>query len=272
MGRVLPAFFLLFAMSAAHASGYDDFSRGISASNRQADDQAISLFASALAAGDLNPSLQPVAYFYRGRVYLHQRDCDRALADFSAALRLKPDYPEALLGHADANVCANNLRSAIVDVNAAVKTMPTAPLYFYRARLRYLSQDFSGASNDLEQAIKLEPEHPYYAIWLGLAQLRARLFDPGDFAHQASQVSYSGWPYPVLMLLEGHRTPDEVMRAAIRDGSKGERCEADFYIAEWHLVSATPEAAKPLFQEATSICPRSYVELEAARIELSNLH
>jgi lipoprotein NlpI len=272
MVRVLPAFVLLLAVSGARAAGYDDFSRGISASNRLADDEAISLFSSALTAGDLNASLQPVAYLDRGRVYLRKKECDLALADFSAALKLKPDSGDALEGRAKAHVCLGNLRAAADDIGAGIKITPTASAYSARARVRYLLRDFAGATNDLEEALKLEPEFPYHAIWLGLAQLRAATFDAGHFSHVISDMDDRDWPYPILSLLKGDRTPESVMRDATREDDKGRKCEADFYLAEWHLISQSQEAARPLLQEASTICPRDYVELEAARVELGQLH
>jgi lipoprotein NlpI len=105
-----------------------------------------------------------------------------------------------------------------------------------------------------------------------LAELRAGYFDGGHFAQEIAQLRYSDWPYPILLLLQGDRSPESIMRAATRDDDKGRLCEADFYLAEWHLVSRNPETAKPLLQDATNICPRDYVERQAARIELSKLH
>ena len=272
MGRVLSAFFLLLVVSGAQAAGYDDFSRAISASNQRADDEAISLFSSALSAGDLSAGLQPVAYLDRGRVYLRKKECDRALADFSAALNLKADYQEALEWRAKANVCLGNLRAAAENLGAEIKINPTSPAYYARARVRYFSQEFAGATNDLEEALKLQPDYPYFAIWLGLAQLRAGTFDASHFSHVISDMDYRDWPYPILSLLLGDRTPESVMREATREDDKGRTCEADFYLAEWYLASQTSEAAKPLLQKATTICPSGYIELDGARIELAQFH
>ena len=234
-GTLVLVFVLGGAFSSAYSAAYEDFSRGISASNRQDDDQAISLFSSALAAGDLSASLQPVAYFDRGRAYLRGEQCERALADFSAALKLRPDYREALTARADADTCVNNLAAAIDDLTTAIKLLPAAPAYFARARLRYFSRDFTDAADDLSEAIKLEPDYPYVVIWLGLARLRAGTFDARRFAHDVSQLHSSEWPYPILLLLQGNCMPESVMSLASRDGDKGKECEADFYIAEWHL-------------------------------------
>jgi hypothetical protein len=62
------------------------------------------------------------------------------------------------------------------------------------------------------------------------------------------------------------------MHDATGEEDKGRKCEADFYVAEWHLISRTPDAAKPLLYEASVICPHDYVEFEASRIELAQLH
>ena len=52
---------------------------------------------------------------------------------------------------------------------------------------------------------------------------------------------------------------------------RGQRCEADFYIAEWRLLRDDKETARELFERAVSECPHSFIEYEMAPVELKRL-
>ena len=52
---------------------------------------------------------------------------------------------------------------------------------------------------------------------------------------------------------------------------RGQRCEADFYIAEWRLLGQDKEAARQLFERAAGECPHSFIEYEMAPVELKRL-
>jgi len=49
------------------------------------------------------------------------------------------------------------------------------------------------------------------------------------------------------------------------------RCEANFYIAQWHLLRGQQAQALPLLNNAASDCPKHIVEYEGAVAELRRL-
>jgi rhomboid protease GluP len=72
----------------------------------------------------------------------------------------------------------------------------------------------------------------------------------------------------------GNTTPDAAIKAASHPDANRQRelrCEAAFYIAEWHIVRNARDAALPLLREAESTCPRSFIEREGAAAELRRL-
>ena len=105
MRRLWTGGLLWLALSAtgASAAGYDDFASGLSAVVNGRSDKAIGFFTRALAAGDLNANLVPVAYLGRAQAHLFKNECDQAVADATSALKLKADNYEAyqLRGRAD---------------------------------------------------------------------------------------------------------------------------------------------------------------------------
>jgi tetratricopeptide (TPR) repeat protein len=57
------------------------------------------------------------AYYARGIAYSRTGDQERAIADFDAALQLRAEYAEALLGRAVAHHAAGNSAAAQADLD-----------------------------------------------------------------------------------------------------------------------------------------------------------
>jgi len=51
-----------------------------------------------------------------------------------------------------------------------------------------------------------------------------------------------------------------------------ERCEAQFYNGEWHLLRGNRAAAATALQAATDICSKDFVEYKGAVAELKRLN
>ena len=276
MLRIWLVCLVLLALSAsgAKAAGYEDFASGISAVNRGDYDRAIAFFTSALAAGDLNASLVPVAYLDRGHARYHKGECVPAIADFSAALKARPDYFEAYVGRGMANRCAGNDADAIADLTQAVATRPVAEAYWERGLAHWDLGDFDKAAQDFSAAAPLVQGWSYGPLWFALSKQRAGSFDDRDFGNQLDHLDLRAWPGPAIELFRGNATPDEVYRASgqVEASKKREAlCEADFYVAEWWVVHAKPDTAKPLLMRARDNCRDDFVEYSAAAVELKRL-
>jgi len=55
-------------------------------------------------------------------------------------------------------------------------------------------------------------------------------------------------------------------------GKPDERCEAQLYIGEWHLLRGNGAEAKPALQAAVDTCPKDFIEYVAAVAELKRLN
>ena len=84
----------------------------------------------------------------------------------------------------------------------------------------------------------------------------------------------STWPGALIAFYRGQLSEEEVRKAALSADpltERGQRCEADFYIAEWHLLRYDSEVARQLFERAAGECPHSFIEFEMASVELRRL-
>ena len=101
-----------------------------------------------------------LAYRYRGDARTDAGAFQQAIADFSEAIRLRPDNVAAFAGRARARFSVRNFASALSDYTQAIRlSPPTANLYIARGHV-YLSQGNLDASiRDLTEAIRLEPRN-----------------------------------------------------------------------------------------------------------------
>jgi tetratricopeptide (TPR) repeat protein len=99
-----------------------------------------------------------LAYRYRGDARTDAGAFQRAIADLSESIRLRPDNVPAFAGRARAEFSIRNFADALGDYSEAIRLSPaTANLYIARGHV-YLSQGNLDASiRDLTEAIRLDP-------------------------------------------------------------------------------------------------------------------
>lgn len=265
---------LVLSATGATAGGYDDFASGLSAANRGDTDQTITYMTSALTAGDLNAGLVPVAYLERAWAHMEKGDCPAGITDASAAIKLKPDYFEALFLRANADRCDGRDADAVADFTQVITMRPVDQAYWQRGLARWNLGDFQNAAADFSETASRAPKWPYPVIWFGLAKLRAGGFDSADFAKRYRDFGESDWPGPVFGLYESHTKPDDVVLAAGKSNDKAAKdnlCEAHFYIAEWRLTQNDASAAKPLLEDVRDTCRHDFIEYREALVELKRL-
>ncbi|MUG92530.1 tetratricopeptide repeat protein [Scytonema sp. UIC 10036] len=88
-----------------------------------------------------------------------QKDYERAIDDFTAAIRYKPDFALAYNNRGFARYAQKDYEGALADYNQAIRLHPkNALLYISRAFVRYARKDDKGAIEDFNQAVRLKPE------------------------------------------------------------------------------------------------------------------
>ena len=256
----------------AYAAAYDDYFRGVEAMTAGNPDLAISSFTSALNAGDLAPAYVPDAHMRRAQAYLQKQQCASALADLDAALKLRPNDASMLGLRSAANRCLDKPDAARADLDAAIAIAPAAPgLYRARGDLAWYGADFARAASDYAQAAKLAPKYGYFLLWYAISAKRAGTLDAAAFAKQVSDYEGDDWTQTLLDFMRGKKTSEALYKSAAEpggDASKGRKCEADFYIAEWQLPADT---SKALLQQARDECPHNFIEYGGALEDLKRI-
>lgn len=255
---------------AAEAAGYDDFSRGISANNRDDSKSAIAAFSAALAAGDLNHSFLPDAYLGRAHAYLETENCTAALADANAALKLRDDDQNILGLRGRIYLCLDEPKLAEADYSTLIAHSKTGA-YRGRALARWQARNWAGAVSDIEQLVKAAPDEVYDVLMLEVMRARAGTLTSSTAREDMSSIQTREWPGPIFDLYLGKIGTADVFSAAAQGEPrkvKGQECEAHFYVAEWMLAHDQAVAAKPLLVAARTDCPHGYFEYSAAKIEL----
>ncbi|MDH5246728.1 MAG: tetratricopeptide repeat protein [Betaproteobacteria bacterium] len=247
------------------------FNRGIEWAAKGDYDRAIADFDASLRLAPRNVD----ALYSRGSARSNKGDHDRAVADFNAAIGLNPKDPAAFSGRAHEWTAKGDYEKAIADYDTAIRLDPKASVpLLARGRVRLYTGDHARAVSDLEQSLKLD-YNEYTALWLYLARKRGGAPDAEERLDAETRASRgSSWPAPVIVLFLGRTDPDSVLAAATDQDARRQReqrCEANFYLAHWHLLRGNSERALPLLQEAQRSCPREFLEHEGAVAELRRL-
>lgn len=102
------------------------------------------------------PHNRAVAYYDRGNAYKTLKDYDRALADYSDALKLDPRYAHAYLNRGYVYVAKNDADHALADFNRSIQLDPTqVDAYFNRGLVYRWLRKFEPAIADFDAAIKI---------------------------------------------------------------------------------------------------------------------
>ena len=113
-----------------------------------------------IAVGSLDTA---EAYLKRGDQYSEIKDFDHAIADYSQAILLKPNYAEAYnnRGFAHSIFGKIDVPKAIADFSQAIKLRPTYAYAYNNRGVAYMASGYPDeAIRDFDHAIELQPDFP----------------------------------------------------------------------------------------------------------------
>jgi lipoprotein NlpI len=224
------------------------------------------------AAGAAEPD-NAFCYYLRGIVRLRQDDLEGAAAEFDQAVQKGPDFAAAYRLRGRTLHALGKIDRAMEDLDAALRLAPQdANAHLDHGIALAYRGDLPGAERELAAAQALAPTDAYAAIWLVIVQRRQGA--PGAVEGVAGKVDRAAWPGPVLDLLAGRLSENELLAAANAPDPRQQRgriCEARFYGAALLLLQGKPADARPLLAAANSDCPRDFTEWDTARAELAAL-
>jgi serine/threonine-protein kinase len=230
------------------------FERGMAA--MEADDfhEAVEALTRAIAA---DPRVA-AGYRFRAKAYLGLGDRPKAVADYDAALRLKPNDPQVLAERAAELLKQRRHADAVADCDAALRLDPgRVDLFAVRGRAYAMLGESAAAFADLDAAIHADPDHA--ADYLTQrAKLHLECGHPQAALDDAAAA---------LRLAPDLRAAFEVRALAYRDLGDPASAAADFAEAARGTVAVAPRVGRLLALHEL----RDWPTLVAAADELLDL-
>jgi tetratricopeptide (TPR) repeat protein len=116
-------------------------------------------------SGQLSPRVKVAALNHRGVAYVRNRDYDRAIADYDAALQIAPNHASTYNFRGIAYRLKGDHDRAIADHDAAIRLDSRNAQFFNNRGVAYRwKSDYDRAIADYSQAIRL---HPNYGLAYG---------------------------------------------------------------------------------------------------------
>jgi|GEM_PF-1126930 len=147
---------------------------GIAKAQKRDLDGAIADFSKAI---ELKPDFAG-AYFNRGVAKRDKGDLDGVIVDSTKAIELKPDYLSAYQNRGYAKSGKRDWDGAIADFSKAIELKPdNAADYYYRGSAKSGKRDWDGAIADFSKTIELKPDFVAAYSNRGNAKSKKRDFD-----------------------------------------------------------------------------------------------
>jgi serine/threonine-protein kinase len=156
------------------------YKRGLAAFGVGSFDRALADFTEAIR---LDPNSSG-ARFYRGVIQALTGRSQEALADYTAAIQLQPDRPEAYLERAKVYIGLGAEALALNDYNEAIRLRPDAEACLARAGLHHEMGAYDQALADCDRALRLRPDDPVAFFLRGLTR-----YHSGDYAGAVADLT-----------------------------------------------------------------------------------
>jgi lipoprotein NlpI len=228
------------------------------------------------AIQDLNESIRldpnlGFSFYNRGVAYHEMGQYERAIQDYNKAVALEPNEGVPLIGRGNSYLDMGEVDRAFRDFDDAIRLKPgyvkaRGNAYFLLGRFGEAVQDYH----------RIYSPDPYTALWLYIAQVRSGP-DAGNrhvrdnLARNTANLNMSKWPAPVVSMFLEETSPEQVLAAA-RDSDRWkqqvQRCDAYFFIGQWHLMRGDATRAAQFFQEAVATEAINRLAYDFAKAEL----
>jgi lipoprotein NlpI len=248
----------------------------------------------------VSPADEAPMYVNRGRAYAKDGQYARSRADFDAAIELAPQLADGYWGRATLSLRETRYREAFADYSRAIEIDPDdagphagrGDAAFHLGRYALAQADeraaarlspgwagpdlnlvefafargrFADAADHYARAVALSPSSGYAVLELHLMRAHLGRDDRAELSRNAKALDAATWPFPLVAMFLGTRSPAQAAAAA-QGGDH--RCEAAFYVAEWYRQHHDAARASHGFRTAIATCPHDFVEYDFAPKEL----
>jgi lipoprotein NlpI len=238
------------------------------------DDNKIAFIENGAIARATRNRLKANSYKELAKTYIFARQEAKAVETLDRAVNAFPDVGTfyalraSYYEHRDANRASADLDKAIALDPVEVRALTQ------RGRLAFTNGNYTAAAKDWAQAWQgnrgdLSIAPAYLPIWIYMLEARddsARA--TSAFARRVKEIGAKVWPYPVASFYLGQSSVEQLDAAAADNAQK---CEANFYIGEWHLLKGDVASARKRFEQAVAGCPPNFIERDMAEIEARRL-
>jgi lipoprotein NlpI len=311
MKRLLSIVLLSVSLAplSAWADAVSDFKAADAAMDQGDYDGVIRYTTSALQQSGLDVQGQALAHNDRGLAYAAKGANDKAIADYTEALRLHPDYTHAYDNRALAYDYAGQYDKAVADFTQVLRLQADDNLSYdfrgmsYLHALRFdlaladftadlrlapydfvafngrgqaylLKGEFQNAVAEFNHALEQNAGDQTSLIWRYLAEARLGTDAKPPLLGAAGKLHHKHWPYPVIAYYLGDLTREQLLAAAKDADAQlqaSRECDAAVYLAEDDLLRHHPASAMKSFQQAKDSCPKFNSQETLARVELQRL-
>lgn len=197
------------------------------------------------ALNDLNQALRlnpgsAKAHYLRAIVYARLEKNEQAYADFDKTLKLNPKYLSALL---------------------------------QRAHLYFLHGKYEAAQKDFTQYLQEKPNDLYRMLWIFLCE-RYQRRDGSVLGFYSNNQDLSAWPGAMVKLYRGDVDLQDLvppLKRTLKRWNAASRCEAYFYLGQFHFIRGEMRQALAYFQEAVKTRQKALIEYEFALVYVDRL-
>ncbi|PCJ21977.1 MAG: hypothetical protein COB04_02030 [Gammaproteobacteria bacterium] len=225
--------------------------------------------------GQLSTEQLAEVYHLRGTAYSDDYQLQLSLKDFNKGIFIEPSSPSLYGARAIVLGRLGRHDEALDDLQKAIELDPV-DFHPYKARgdLYFSIGRYEQAVEDYETYLRVHYEDPYRMIWHFLANEVLTGQGAQALKKYSSQVNVDQWPGVIISMYLDEGSVNQVLDllpGELNEQSRGQYCEAYFYIGQHYLMQGKRELAKQFFVKAVDTDAKRYLEYESARQELKKI-
>lgn len=235
------------------------------------DDFTIASYNKMISSQDLGKAELVKRYVERGLAYASLFRFPEAIKDYGLAVGLDPNNVTAFYQRGIAQARLENYPSAYEDLDTAIRLDPGfLPALLQRAHLHFLKGKYEQAAAGFAHYLEKKPGDLYRVLWLYLSE-RYQKKSPSGVPNFIRGINLTQWPGAILELYLGEISLDDFVKALkpqLTGWDKEHRCEAYYYLGQYHLLRGEQKQALAYFQQARKTEAKTLIEYEFSLVYL----